>query len=341
MAAPTGEAVPGVGPPISRRGDLPPLGPIRRGVRELGLALIVAGVIVLLFVVYQLWGTGIAEAHSQATLKRSFNAEVAAATGHHPVDAPTVASPTLTSPTVNRAGAAGASGPPASGAVDHLVIPKIHVDVFVVQGVSDDDLRLGPGHYPGTVLPGQDGNAAIAGHRTTYGAPFFSLNQLGVGDHMEVTDTSGRSFTYAVSGPPRAVSPDDVAILDPTPFAELTLTTCNPRYSDTSRLIVVARLVGRPPLPAPAAPAASAASAAPAAPAAPAAENLGRGDQGAWRPALLFGAAVVALWIVTRVLINRTRRWRRAGVFVLGIAVCLVPLWFMFENVVRLLPPNI
>jgi sortase A len=328
MAAPTGEAVPGVGPPIPRRGDLAPLGPIRRGVREVGLALIVAGVIVLLFVVYQLWGTGIAEAHSQATLKRSFNAKVATASGHQPVEAPTVASPTGHSP-----GAAPTPGPPESGAVDHLVIPKIHVDVFVVQGVSEDDLRLGPGHYPETVLPGQDGNAAIAGHRTTYGAPFFSLNQLALGDHMVVTDTSGRSFTFVVAGPPRVVSPDDVAILDPTPFAELTLTTCNPRYSDTSRLFVVGRLVGRPPLPAPAAPAASAVPVA--------AENLGRGDQAGWRPAVLFGAAVVALWIVTRVLINRTRRWRRALVFVVGIAACLVPLWFMFENVVRLLPPNI
>jgi sortase A len=205
--------------------------------------------------------------------------------------------------------------------------------VFVVQGVNDDDLRLGPGHYPGTVWPGQDGNAAIAGHRTTYGAPFFSLNQLKPGDDIVVTDTSGRIFTYRVTAPPRSVGPNDVSVLDPTPFAELTLTTCNPRYSDTSRLIAVARLAGRPPLPAPAAPAAAASTIA--------AENLGRGDQGAWGPTLLFGAAVVVGWIATRLLVNRTRRWTRAGLLVVGIAVCLVPLWFMFENVVRLLPPNI
>jgi sortase A len=328
MAAPTEEAAPGAGAPVSRRGESVPLGPLRRGVREVGLALIVAGVIVLLFVVYQLWGTGIAEAHSQATLKRDFNTRVAAAArSGTSVDAPTVgAGPAAANP-----------APPASGAVDHLVIPRIHLDVFVVQGVSDDDLRLGPGHYPGTVLPGQAGNAAIAGHRTTYGAPFFSLNQLGPGDDIMVTDTSGRTFTYVVAAPPRVVGPDDVAVLDPTPSAQLTLTTCNPRYSDTSRLIVTARLVGRPPLPAPPPPAARAALSSSPVPA----ENLGRGDQGGWRPTLFFGAAVVVLWIGTRLLVNRTRRWVRAGALVLGIAICLVPLWFTFENVVRLLPPNI
>jgi sortase A len=304
-------------------------------VREAGLALIVAGVIVLLFVGYQLWGTGIAEAHSQATLKRGFNAKVAAATGHGSrVDSPTVGG----SAAATGSGLPG-SGLPASGAIDHLVIPKIHLDVFVVQGVSDDDLRLGPGHYPGTVLPGQQGNAAIAGHRTTYGAPFFSLNELAPGDDIEVTDASGRTFTYLVAERPRSVNPGDVTVLNPTPYAELTLTTCNPRYSDTSRLIVVARLKGRPLPPAPTSRAAATTPSAASAPAA--AENLGSGDQGAWGPALLFGAAVVVLWIATRLLVHRTRRWKRAGVLVVGIAVCLVPLWFTFENVVRLLPPNI
>ncbi len=324
MAAPTEKAVPGVGAPIPHRRGSAPLGPLRRGVRELGLALIVAGIIVLLFVGYQLWGTGIAEAHSQANLKRDFNTKVAAAAGHgNSGDAPTVGG----------VAAASAPGLPASGAIDHLVIPKIHLDVFVVQGVSDDDLRLGPGHYPGTVLPGQDGNAAIAGHRTTYGAPFFSLNELGPGDDIMVTDTLGRTFTYRVAAPPRSVGPDDVSVLDPTRSAQLTLTTCNPRYSDTSRLIVVAHLAGRPPVPAPAALAAPASVVV--------AENLGSGDRAAWGPTLLFGAAVVVLWIATRLLVNWTRRWRRAGLLVVGIAVCLVPLWFVFENVVRLLPPNI
>ncbi len=122
--------------------------------------------------------------------------------------------------------------------------------MYVVQGVSDEDLRRGPGHYPQTALPGQVGNAAIAGHRTTYGAPFYSLNELRVGDSISLTDTAGRTFVYRVSEPPRVVSPSDVSVLDPTPFAQLTLTTCNPRFSATSRLVVFARLNNRPPLPA-------------------------------------------------------------------------------------------
>ena len=69
--------------------------------------------------------------------------------------------------------------PTPNGALAHLVIPRIGVNVYVVQGVSDEDLRRGPGHYPQTALPGQVGNAAIAGHRTTYGAPFYSLNDSG------------------------------------------------------------------------------------------------------------------------------------------------------------------
>ena len=301
------------------------LGPLRRGIREVGLALITAGVIVLLFVGYQLWGTGIAEAHSQAALKRGFNAD----RDRHPGEA-AGGNPTRRPPAVGTTG--GASRSPPTGAVDHLVIPKIHLDVFVVEGVAEDDLRQGPGHYPQTVFPGQDGNAAIAGHRTTYGAPFFSLNELSR-RRRDLRDRHDRPDVHLQGvRPPAVVSPNDVAVLDPTPFAELTLTTCNPRYSATSRLIIVARLTGRrrcrrtrrcrcrkpvrrghavgepPPV--------------------VAADNLGRGNRGAWPPALAFGALVVLLWIGVRILVNRTRRWARAGVLVAAIAVCLVPLWF-------------
>jgi sortase A len=315
--------------PLPQPSGPAPLGPLRRVTREVGLALITAGVVVLLFIGYQLWGTGIAERHSQATLQKGFNATVA---GHGNADNPTV----------------GATGPGAAsrGAIDHLVIAKIKVDVFVVEGVTTDDLQRGPGHYPQTVLPGQKGNAAIAGHRTTYGAPFFSLNELVVGDPITLTDTSGRTFTYRVSEPPRSVSPTDVAVLDPTSFPQLTLTTCNPRYSATSRLIVVARLtsgtaLAAPPTAASAAPGpATTSPAAPTASAAPVA-SLGSGNQRGWPPAIAYGSLVVLLWIGVRLAINRTRRWHRAGAIVVGIAVCLVPLWFCFENVVRLLPQNI
>jgi sortase A len=308
------------------------MGPLRRGIREVGLAFITLGVIVLLFVGYQLWGTGIAERHSQAVLKRGFNAAVAT---HQTADNPALeGSGGSARPGVSGSTTANPS-PAPGGALDHLVIPKIGLNVYVVEGVSEADLRRGPGHYPQTVLPGQNGNSGIAGHRTTYGAPFYSINELKIGDPISLTDTAGRTFVYKVSRAPLVVSPSDVSVLANTPYPQLTLTTCNPRFSATSRLVVFARLTGQAPLPVTHPPAVQAASAAPVV------DNLGRGDQGAWPAALLYGGLVVLLWIGVRLLINRSRRWTRLAVYVVGIGLCLIPLWFFFENVVRLLPQNI
>jgi sortase A len=316
------------------------MGPLRRGVREVGLALITLGVIVLLFVAYQLWGTGIAERHSQAVLKRGFNAAVAA---HQTADNPAIEGSGSTgpgvgsgsSPTVGSGSRPANPSPAPGGALDHLVIPKIGLNVYVVEGVSEADLQRGPGHYPQTVLPGQNGNSAIAGHRTTYGAPFYSINELKIGDTVSLTDTAGRTFVYKVFQAPLVVSPSNVSVLANTPYPQLTLTTCNPRFSATSRLIVFARLTGQAPLPVTHPQTVQASSAAPAV------DNLGRGNQDAWPSALLYGGLVLLLWIAVRRLINRTRRWARLAVYVVGIGLCLIPLWFFFENVVRLLPQNI
>ncbi|MDQ2754042.1 MAG: class E sortase [Actinomycetota bacterium] len=315
-----------------------PLGTIRRTVRELGLGLITAGVVILLFVTYQLWGTSIAEANSQAALKRSFDQHLA-------VTPPTPVSP---SPTATSAPTTGGDNPavgnplpttPGGGAIDHLLIPKIGVDKFVVQGVGEEDLRRGPGHYPQTAMPGEQGNAAIAGHRTTYGAPFYRLNELGPGDDILLTNSTGKTFRYQVTQT-MVVAPSDVMVLNPTPDARLTLTTCNPRFSASTRLIVVAKLIGlpAPPPPPTAAPVVSQPNVTPRA---ATLDTLGHGNGGAWPPAIAYGAAVVVIWIMTRILINRTRRLRRVGAYVGGIALCLIPLWFCFENVVLLLPQSI
>jgi sortase A len=279
------------------------------------VALIAAGVVILLFVAYQLFGTGIAERHSQKTLAKQFQAAVGSIPGAD-----------------SAAGATANPTPPPSQAIDHLVIPAAGVNKYVVQGVSDDDLREGPGHYPETVMPGEDGNAGIAGHRTTYGAPFYRLNELKPGDEILVSDLQGRTFTYKVSRPPLVVSPTDVAVLDPTPFAQLTLTTCDPRFSATHRLIIMARLAGTP-LPAPKLP--------PGGVAPERVTTLDTGDGGAWPGALGWGLLVVALWAATRIAVIRTRRWWRLGCYVVGIGLCLAPLWFCFENAVLLLPQSI
>ncbi len=335
------------------------MGPVRRTVREVGLALITLGVVVLLFVLYELFGTGIAESQSQHTLSRQFSAELAKL---HPQPA----APGATSTSGGTAGSGGTDTPtvssqqtlpavtlpsvPPGGAVDHLVVPKIGIDKFVVEGTNEQDLRRGPGHYTGTAYPGQMGNAAIAGHRTTYGAPFFRLGEMAPGDPIYITDLTGRTWLYKVSAQPEVVSPSDVAVLDPTNFAQLTLTTCNPKFSATSRLVVFARLIGpAEPLerPTPAAAIPSRAATPPAAaaptgvrPTALARTSLGHGQSGAWGPTLVYGVLTGALWVATRIWIHRSRRWRRFAAVVFGIGLCLVPLWFCFENAVLLLPQS-
>jgi sortase A len=286
-------------------------------VRELGYGLITAGLVVLLFIGYQLWGTGLAEARSQHELKRQFDES---ARHVSPATTPTVPAP----------------APPTGSAVAHLVIPRIGVDKFVVQGVGVADLRKGPGHYPQTPLPGERGNAAVAGHRTTYGAPFYRLNELQPFDDIYVTTMSG-SFHYRVTES-KVVKPSDVSVLDPTADNRLTLTTCNPRYSASRRLVVVSQLIDTPA-------AGSVASASPPAPvggvtgAAPV-SDLGAGDAAAWPPTILFGIVVLGLWVGIRVLAARRGRLRWFA-FLIGIPICLIPLWFFFENASRLLPAGL
>jgi sortase A len=227
--------------------------------REIGLGLVTAGFVVLLFVAYELVGTNLSEEHSQARLARDFNAVVARVP-------PAAGRPTVTTTTSTvlkgtssvpkgaavpkpvKAAVSLPTGPlpvtPPGGALDHLVIPAIGVDRYVVQGVSEADLQMGPGHYPGTPLPGQVGNVAIAGHRTTFGAPFFELNEVQQGDLVYLTDTSGTTWVYSVARQ-FVVAPTDVAVLGQTRGPELTLTTCNPAFEATSRLVVRALLVQR------------------------------------------------------------------------------------------------
>ena len=140
-------------------------------------------------------------------------------------------------------------------AIARIMIPSIDVDEIVVAGVGVEDLRKGPGHYSTTPLPGQPGNAAIAGHRTTYGAPFGRLNELNAGDAIIVETLQGR-FTYRVlPGQPgmaghalgfRIVAPTALEVLDDVGDDRLTLTSCHPKYSSRKRIIVHAALVGDP-----------------------------------------------------------------------------------------------
>jgi len=203
---------------------------IRTFVRGLGQVLITLGVVVLLFCVYELKVTSVYTDREQNKLDRALLHEwVQPAVGPQ--------GPALPVSTLGKGFA-------------RIYLPtlgrkEVHV---VVEGVSHADLKKGPGHFPGTDLPGALGNVVISGHRTTYGAPFNRLDELHPGDAI-VLETRTTFYTYVVQKlfvvKPSAIGvtyhvPDHPGAV-PTQRL-LTLTTCNPKYSARTRLIVRAVL---------------------------------------------------------------------------------------------------
>lgn len=144
-------------------------------------------------------------------------------------------------------------------ALTRIALPDIDVETLVVEGTSAAALRAGAGHYPNTPLPGQDGNVAIAGHRTTYGKPFNRIDELKVGDTVWMSTPIG-DFRYVIIDPPtdgdceRAddlaeqgfaaciTHPQDWSVVDQTSASVLTLTSCHPKGSAAERIIVRAEL---------------------------------------------------------------------------------------------------
>jgi sortase A len=125
-------------------------------------------------------------------------------------------------------------------AMGRIVIPRIDVSDVFVQGTGTGDLRKGPGHYPDTPLPGEHGTVAIAGHRTTYGAPFRHVDALDPGDRIELRMPYG-TFTYRVERT-RIVEPTETSVTDRVDHDRLILSACHPLYSAAKRIIVFARL---------------------------------------------------------------------------------------------------
>jgi sortase A len=244
-------------PPAGRgpgSGDRPPppreLG--RTIVRGIGQTLVTLGLVVLLFVVYEVWVTDLLTAHRQGQLSDEL------AQGW---DDPTVGS--------------GATPGPIDVAVGQpfalVRIPRLSADYsrVVVEGTAGEQLAQGPGHYVGSAMPGEQGNFAVAGHRVGRGSPFLDLDRMRPGDPI-VVETADWWFVYRVlgnrvtgdvgsdpSGIPgqQIVSPSDVDVISPPPDgpaggaasgAYLTLTTCHPKYSARQRLIVHAVLDGGP-----------------------------------------------------------------------------------------------
>jgi sortase A len=128
----------------------------------------------------------------------------------------------------------------AGAPVGRIRAPKIGLDDVIIEGTGSSDLRQGPGHYPDTPLPGARGTVGVAGHRTTYGAPFRRLDRLGRGDRIEVVMPYGR-FTYEVERS-RIVEPTALWVTRRVAHDRLVLTACHPLYSAAQRIVVFARL---------------------------------------------------------------------------------------------------
>src|SRR4051794_12042565 len=130
-------------------------------------------------------------------------------------------------------------------ALGKLQIPSIGVSEYVVEGTDADNLRKGPGHYPDTPLPGQKGTSAIAGHRTTYGAPFRELNELERNDRIILEMPYG-TFVYRVDKT-QVVDDSALWVTRPVGHPQLVLTACHPLYSAAQRIVAFARLTERRP----------------------------------------------------------------------------------------------
>ncbi len=124
--------------------------------------------------------------------------------------------------------------------IGRILIGSIDVDVVVVQGTDKASLQKGPGHYPDTAFPGQGRTIGVAGHRTTYLAPFREINEVADGDEITLEMPYG-TFTYTVQKH-EIVDPSQVEIVDDVGYERLVLTACHPLYSAAQRWAVFAEL---------------------------------------------------------------------------------------------------
>ncbi|MFJ2028152.1 class E sortase [Streptosporangium sp. NPDC087985] len=199
---------------------------MRAALRAFGELGITAGLIILLFCAYLLWGTGAYTVQQQTVLRRQLIQEF------------------------REKRPAPLGGIRLGGAMALLRIPRLGHDYryAIVEGVGPEQLRMGPGHYPGSAMPGKIGNFVLSGHRTTYAAPFNRIGELRRGDAI-VVDAPEARYTYRVTGT-RVVMPTEIGVIAPVPDmpgrkptdALITLSTCHPEYSAAQRLIVFGEL---------------------------------------------------------------------------------------------------
>jgi sortase A len=195
---------------------------VRAVLRTFGELSITLGLVLLMFCAYLLWGTTAYTERHQELLQRELSQE-SAITGDGKLDSIELGQ-----------------------ALAMIRIPRLGVDYkyAIVEGIDAEHLRQGPGHYPGTALPGEIGNFVVSGHRTTYAAPFNRIGELRRGDEV-IIDAREARYTYRITSK-KIVYPTQVDVIEPVPEhpgkrpkeALLTLSTCHPEYSARQRLIV-------------------------------------------------------------------------------------------------------
>jgi sortase A len=172
------------------------------------------------YIGWLLWGTGLTTKAAQHDLRPAFTRVIDT---KDPAQAPP----------------AGVT-PLRGSAYAELIIPRIDFDMIVVEGTDEESLKKGPGHYPDTADPWDPtGRVGIAGHRTTYLAPFYSLDSMQVNDPITLRTEYG-TFEYSVTQVEVVPESGSGVVLTQTNEPTLVLTTCNPRYSSSQRLIVFA-----------------------------------------------------------------------------------------------------
>ena len=190
--------------------------------RGIGKTLLTAAFILGAYILWLLWGTGIYYGRQQDDLRGELEVRIDAAAAAEPEAEPP---PRL---------------PGQAYALMH--IPDLDLSEVVVEGITPEALKKAPGHYPNSADPWDGtGKVAIAGHRTTYGAPFWDIDKLDPGDQIRMETELG-NFEYVVTRS-RIVAPTATEVTLPTTRPTLILTTCNPRFSAAERLIVFADLV--------------------------------------------------------------------------------------------------
>ncbi len=215
-----------------------------RVARGLGWTLLVAGAVVLLYVVYLQWFTGLETARAQDELRQQWELAVP----DRPQDLDDGQAPDDPEPAeddeVDVGGAMAALWFEREG--EPIIVDEVQ---YVVDGVSWEALKAGPGHYPLSDVPGGAGNFAVAGHRGTYGGPFYAIDRLTEGDTIHVVDRQGREWVYAYREQV-IVEPTDLWVVGDDPLETgaptISLTSCHPLGSDAQRLIAFGELLGEP-----------------------------------------------------------------------------------------------